>query len=117
MKYDLQYSYVTRMPLLIYIIFMVGFMLLVVPEVEPFSPAGRSGHSSVLVGDKIYFFGGELDENRNSDEIFYLDVSESFEMESPPWVQLTGIPFGSSWARSEERRVGKECRCRWWTYH
>src|SRR5687767_15199429 len=19
--------------------------------------------------------------------------------------------------RSEERRVGKECRCRWWTYH
>src|SRR5688572_31025499 len=20
-------------------------------------------------------------------------------------------------ARSEERRVGKECRCRWWRYH
>src|SRR5688500_19724162 len=21
------------------------------------------------------------------------------------------------WARSEERRVGKECRARWWPYH
>src|SRR5688572_32584488 len=21
------------------------------------------------------------------------------------------------WVRSEERRVGKECRCRWWPYH
>src|SRR5688500_19956876 len=24
---------------------------------------------------------------------------------------------GSSALRSEERRVGKECRCRWWVYH
>src|SRR5690606_41394503 len=24
---------------------------------------------------------------------------------------------GGSLARSEERRVGKECRCRWWPYH
>src|SRR3989475_8528266 len=35
------------------------------------------------------------------------------------WVAWTGIPAG--WAadkvRSEERRVGKECRSRWSPYH
>src|SRR5262249_58455251 len=34
---------------------------------------------------------------------------------------LAGIRLGAlvgpeAW-RSEERRVGKECRCRWWTWH
>src|SRR6266498_1161348 len=27
-------------------------------RVESFTPVGRIGHSSVLVGDKLYFFGG-----------------------------------------------------------
>src|SRR5438477_10809270 len=27
------------------------------------------------------------------------------------------ITASSSWKRSEERRVGKECRYRWWLYH
>src|SRR5690349_10126169 len=34
-----------------------------------------------------------------------------------PWfafVQWTGMPM---WVRSEERRVGKECRSRWSPYH
>src|SRR5262245_66150480 len=25
--------------------------------------------------------------------------------------------FREEYTRSEERRVGKECRCRWWPYH
>src|SRR5947207_6587615 len=39
------------------------------------------------------------------------------------WVVLTEIDFTQAFAplqrleRSEERRVGKECRSRWWTYH
>ena len=27
------------------------------------------------------------------------------------------ITFAEDWARSEERRVGKECRSRWSPYH
>ena len=27
------------------------------------------------------------------------------------------LPFGPIWFRSEERRVGKECRSRWSPYH
>ena len=74
---------------------MLGFIFF---EVESFTPAGRLSHSSVLVGNKIYFFGGALDYIRNSDEVFYLDVSKSFDIANPPWVDLTSIPFASEWA-------------------
>src|SRR5207253_10019108 len=30
-------------------------------------------------------------------------------------LMARGLPYDSD-DRSEERRVGKECRCRWWTY-
>ena len=32
-------------------------------------------------------------------------------------VQATSAPSGSNGTRSEERRVGKECRSRWSPYH
>ena len=33
------------------------------------------------------------------------------------WTGLAGIPANAEIARSEERRVGKECRSRWSPYH
>ena len=39
------------------------------------------------------------------------------------WVQnkevknISGFTHGVGWCRSEERRVGKECRSRWSPYH
>jgi N-acetylneuraminic acid mutarotase len=59
----------------------------------------RVGHSSVLIGSKLYFFGGIKINSFCSDEIFYLDVSKTFNIESPPWVDLTihtKMPFGSA---------------------
>src|ERR1043165_7876496 len=79
----------------LFIIFVFGFIFF---EVEPFVPRGRLAHSSILVGDRIYFFGGTFDEIYNTDEVFYLDISKSFDVTNPPWVQLGGIPIGSSWA-------------------
>src|SRR2546427_12281382 len=35
----------------------------------------------------------------------------------PPLEQLAGWARGLYWMRSEERRVGKECRSRWSPYH
>src|SRR5690554_1432996 len=32
-------------------------------------------------------------------------------------VTKQGFELATSWKRSEERRVGKECRSRWWRYH
>ena len=33
------------------------------------------------------------------------------------WAALQDIPYGQTESRSEERRVGKECRSRWSPYH
>jgi hypothetical protein len=69
-------------------------------KIESFTPAGRLAHSSVLVGKKIYFFGGVLDDSFGSNEVFYLDVSQPFNIDIPPWNDLTpkaGIPFKSYW--------------------
>lgn len=59
----------------------------------------RCGHSSVLVDSKLYFFGGIKVNGFLSDEVFYLDVSKTFNIESPPWVDLSmhaKMPFGSA---------------------
>jgi len=69
-------------------------------RVEPFTPVGRLAHSSVLVGNKLYFFGGANNSGYCSNKVFYLDVSISFNSKVPPWVDLTqnaGIPFRSCW--------------------
>ncbi|RGB21837.1 hypothetical protein C1646_678271 [Rhizophagus diaphanus] len=59
----------------------------------------RVGHASVVIGSKLYFFGGIKINSFCSDEIFYLDVSKTFSIESPPWVDLTihvKMPFGGA---------------------
>ena len=38
-------------------------------------------------------------------------------LEKRVFVELDGIPLHLQHARSEERRVGKECRSRWSPYH
>lgn len=81
-----------------YILFLLIFIYHLVLEIESL-PSGRLGHSSALVGDKLYFFGGEKD-GFCSNEVFYLDVSHSFSKEEPPWNDITlnaGIPFKSCW--------------------
>ncbi|CAB4442544.1 unnamed protein product [Rhizophagus irregularis] len=65
--------------------------------VESYVPVGRIGQSSILIGNKIYYFGGITDVGA-SDDAFYLDLSQSFNIVNPPWTQMPNIPFGSSWA-------------------
>src|SRR5688572_30568746 len=67
--------------------------------VETFTPLGRMGHYSVLVENKLYFLGGNMNTD-DSNEVFYLDVSRNFSREFPPFTDITtddGIPFKSSW--------------------
>src|SRR5690348_18433953 len=33
------------------------------------------------------------------------------------WASIAGDPCPTKYVRSEERRVGKECRSRWWPDH
>ncbi|CAG8690195.1 11947_t:CDS:2, partial [Dentiscutata heterogama] len=79
-------------------------------NVESFVPEARYAHSATLVNNKLYFFGGQISEINQGqelfhiyDELFYLDVSSSFNIESPSWTDLTAsknVPVRSSWSTS-----------------
>src|ERR1043166_9968268 len=86
-----------------YVSFYLFFFIYLFLEIESFTPVGRYSHSSVLVGNKLYFFGGDIGSRKDeiSNEVVYLDLSQPFNIQAPPWNDLTssaGIPFKSSWA-------------------
>ncbi|CAI2188377.1 10687_t:CDS:2, partial [Funneliformis geosporum] len=66
-----------------------------------FTPEGRLAHSTVLVDNKLYFFGGYVDNAKScTNQVFYLDLSQYFDLTAPPWISLTQIseiPFKSCW--------------------
>ena len=77
------------------LISMLGYIFF---GVEPYVPVGRVGHSSVLVGNRIYFFGGMQNQATSLNDGFYLDLSQSFNIANPPFTQVNGLPFGSAFA-------------------
>src|SRR4051794_16555972 len=78
-------------------------------EIESFAPTGRLDHSSVLVGSKLYFFGGKKDDGLCSNEVFYLDISQSFNTQEPPWYEMLNyaIPFKSCLGTASLSNDGK----------
>jgi leucine-zipper-like transcriptional regulator 1 len=44
-------------------------------ETHGIAPAGRLQHSAITYEDRIYLFGGEPDQYRQLNDIFYLDTS------------------------------------------
>jgi N-acetylneuraminic acid mutarotase len=83
-----------------YISFYLYVFICLIFKVESFTPAGRYSHSSVLVGNKLYFFGGVLQDGFCSNEVFYLDVTQPFNIQVPSWNDLTpnsGMPFKGCW--------------------
>ena len=46
-----------------------------------------------------------------------LDVANSVAVAMKEWATENGATHYTHWFRSEERRVGKECRSRWSPYH
>src|SRR4051812_47340751 len=94
-----------------YIPFYLCIFICLFLEVKSFTPVGRLSHSSVLVENKLYFFGGAISNQDWSNEVFYLDVSQPFNIQAPPWNDLTpsaGIPFKSSWAAASLSDINNE---------
>ena len=55
---------------------------------------------------------------KTSEDYFLIDVREGTEIiETGSIANAVNIPRGLIEMRSEERRVGKECRSRWSPYH
>ncbi len=81
-----------------YISYYLFFILFVHPffGVETVTPLGRLGHSAVLIENKLYFFGGEINFYVCLNDVLYLDVSQR----SPPFFNVTGsegMPFKGCW--------------------
>jgi len=80
----------------LHFIFILSYLFF---RIESFTPTGRIGHSSVLLKDRLYFFGG-WNTTTCTNGVFYLDVSKSFDYLTPTWVDLTrdaGMRFQSCW--------------------
>ncbi|CAI2181951.1 5156_t:CDS:2 [Funneliformis geosporum] len=79
-------------------IFLLSYLFF---KVGSFTPEGRLAHSTVLVDNKLYFFGGYVDNAKScTNQVFYLDLSQYFDLTAPPWISLTQIseiPFKSCW--------------------
>jgi len=93
------------------ILFYLFFIIYLFLEIESFTPIGRFSHSSVLVGNKLYFFGGVLNDRFCSNEVLYLDVSQPFNIQAPLWNDITpnaGIPFRSCWGTASLSNINNE---------
>ncbi|KAF0538905.1 galactose oxidase [Gigaspora margarita] len=63
-------------------------------------PSPRSKHTSALVGTRLYFFGGDNSPTFTSHEVWYLDLSSSFNISAPPWHSDVVMPVGYSFGTS-----------------
>lgn len=79
------------------ILYMIFFEITIVSS-QQYVPMGRRYHTATLVGTKIYFLGGNLQNYEFTNEFFYLEISKSFDKTkgSLPFVDLSnkfsGIP-------------------------
>ena len=69
-------------------------------------------------GDTVFFFNFRADRARQLSQAFLLKDFDSFDREVWPQINyVTLTQYDVTYPRSEERRVGKECRSRWSPYH
>src|SRR5437660_139512 len=108
MIYNKSLSFVV---LYLFIISILGHLSF---EVDSFTPLGRIGHSSVNVGNKLYFFGGFSNDLLTLNEVFYLELSQQFNVSNPPWVDLTTtistatIPFTNAFGAAVVSDINKD---------
>ena len=71
---------------------------------------------SRLLRDRIIFLGQPIDSNVANLIVAQMLLLDAEDAEKDIYMYINS-PGGSVTARSEERRVGKECRSRWSPYH
>src|SRR2546422_11780519 len=73
---------------------------------------------ALIILDPIYKIYGQTDENSAGDVARLLNAIEDLAVNTDAAVAFgTHFSKGNQAGRSEERRVGKECRSRWSPYH
>ncbi|RIA99403.1 hypothetical protein C1645_730859 [Glomus cerebriforme] len=70
--------------LIFYNLYIIFFQLIAIIKCQQYIPKGRTYHSAILVGTKIYFIGGLDSLNLLTHDFFYLDISKSFNKTVEP---------------------------------
>ncbi|RIB14807.1 hypothetical protein C2G38_1623075 [Gigaspora rosea] len=63
-------------------------------------PSPRRQQTSTLVGTRLYVFGGDISPTLPSNEVWYLDLSSSFNISTPPWHSDVAMPIGYTFGTS-----------------
>ncbi|KAF0549485.1 galactose oxidase [Gigaspora margarita] len=63
-------------------------------------PSPRRQQTSKLVGTRLYFFGGTISSTISANEVWYLDLSSSFNISKPPWHSDVAMPVGYNFGTS-----------------
>ncbi|KAF0453767.1 galactose oxidase [Gigaspora margarita] len=80
-------------------IFIFAIYLFVTAVIS--KPEGRYAAASALIDNKLYFIGGQFQNGTISSELFYLDLSASFNVNtiaSHRWSDPSPAPIASAWA-------------------
>src|SRR5256885_16181664 len=74
----------------IILIFVISLFIIII---EGYTPSGRYGHSSIVLGNNLYFLGGYLKEESGKElitnDFFSIDLSKSFNRLNPQYTELT----------------------------
>lgn len=54
----------------------------IVPSIDSYIPTARLFHAAAVVGDSMYIFGGTVDNNVRSCEMYRFQVSPTFHLSS-----------------------------------
>ncbi|KAF0442575.1 galactose oxidase [Gigaspora margarita] len=82
--------------ILFFVIFNSVYFLVICQNV----PSPRREQSSTLVGTRLYFFGGSISSTIIVNEVWYLDLSSSFNISTPPWHSDAAMPVGDIFGTS-----------------
>ncbi|KAF0442580.1 galactose oxidase [Gigaspora margarita] len=82
--------------ILFFVIFNSVYFLVICQNI----PSSRRQQTSTLVGTRLYFFGGSISSTSVTNEVWYLELSNSFNISKPPWHSDVAMPVGNNFGTS-----------------
>ncbi|RHZ52449.1 hypothetical protein Glove_461g40 [Diversispora epigaea] len=70
---------------------LIFCILLLIDSIFCYSPDNRNDHNSVIVDDRLLIFNGYKDVTDYTSELFYLDLSKSFDNDNLTWTLISEI--------------------------
>src|SRR5688572_16154875 len=81
-------------------IIILSFLTILVDSEIDGEKFSRFAQASIIINDKLYIIGGQQSRQRGSNDVFYLDLTKSFDVQDPQWIETLGLPLESAWANA-----------------